>query len=145
MTSLSFDGEPNRQDKECAECGRSYRLVKTFIRRDGDAYGIAFTALHQHGGINEAWIDVVLGTFGENATDDHITFGCRVGPVEGQTEPAASLVTGGIPYGDQPIWGKKLTREQALVHPRLPECWDMVDYLLGNDRELHSHVYVKDH
>ena len=40
---------------------------------------------------------------------------------------------------------KKLAREQALVHPRLPECWDGVDYLLVNDRELHSHVYVKDH
>jgi hypothetical protein len=140
---LTFDGEPGRQDEVCAQCGRSYRLIKTFIRRDGDAYAIAYTALHRHSAVPEAWIDVILGTFGENTTDDHITFGCRVGPIEGQTEPAASLVTGAIPYGDQAIWGQKLTCEQALAHPRLHDYWDVVDYLLLNDPEIHAHVYRK--
>ncbi len=138
---LTFDGEPARQDKECAQCGRSYRLIKTFIRLGGDTHAVAYTALHCHSAVPEAWIDVILGTFGENTTDDHITFGCRVGPIEGQTEPAASLVAGAIPYGDQAIWGQKLTREKALRHPRLKDYWEVVDYLLVNDPEIHAHVY----
>lgn len=142
-SSLTFDGEPNRQDQACAECGRNYRLIKAFIRRDGDAYAIAFTALHEHGSTREAWIDVIFGTFGENTADDHVTFGCRVGPIEGRTEPAASLVTGATPYGDAPIWGQKLTREQALEHPRLHECWEVVEYMLVSDPEIRSHVYGK--
>lgn len=141
MPGLALDGDVSRQDKACAECGRTYRLIKAFITRHGSAYAIAFVALHRHRSIREAWIDVIFGTFGENATHGHITFGCRVGPVEGQAEPAASLVTGAIPYGDQVIWGGKLTRDQALVHPRLPEFWEIVDYLLVNDDEIHSHVY----
>jgi hypothetical protein len=138
---LEFDGEPDRQDKACAECGRSYRLIKAFITLDGRAYAVAFTALHRHNSTREAWIDVIFGTFGEDKTDDHITFGCRVWPIQGQAEPGASLVSGAIPYGAQPIWGQKLTREEAGVHPRLQEYWNVVDYLLLNDREIHSHVY----
>ena len=140
---LTFDGEPARQDEECPQCGRTYRLIKTLIRRDGDVYAIAYTALHDHSAVHEAWIDVILGTFGENTTADHITFGCRVGPIEGQTEPAASLVTGAIPYGDQAIWGQKLTREQALRHQRLQDYWEVVDNLLLNDTEIHTHIYGK--
>jgi hypothetical protein len=140
---FTFDGEPIRQDEECAECGRSYRLIKTFILLDSHAYAIAYTALHRHSTIHEAWIDVILGHFGENTSDDHITFGCRVGPIEGQNEPAASLVTAAIPYGASSIWGQKLTREQAIQHPRLKEFWEVVDHLLLSDPEIHAHVYRK--
>lgn len=141
---LVLDGEPNRQDLACAECGRNYRLIKAFIRRDGDAYAIAFTALHKHAADDEAWIDVILGTFAENTTDDHLTFGCRVGRIDGQIQPAATLVAGAIAYGDEPLWGQKLTREQALVHPRLHEYWEVVDFVLVGDPEIHSHVYGRE-
>jgi hypothetical protein len=139
--ALTFDGELVRQDKACSDCGRTYRLIRAFILRDGDAYAAAFIALHEHGHINEAWIDVILGTWGDDTINDHVTFGSRVGPVEGQSEPAASLVDGAIPYENRPIWGLKLTREQALGHSRLPEYWDVVDYLLLKDAEIHAHVY----
>jgi len=138
---LGFDEEPNRQDQECAQCGQAYRLIKSFVTRGGDAHAIAFTALHRHGSQSEAWIDVILGTFGEDNSDDHITFGCRVGPVIGQTEPAATLVTAAIPYSDRPIWGRKLSREEALVHPRLADYWKVVDFLLVSEPETRAHVY----
>lgn len=140
---LAFDGDLDRRDKACAECGRTYRLIEAFVLRDNDAYAVGFVALHRHLGASEAWIDVILGTFGEDRTDDHVTFGSRIGPIEGQPEPSASLVAGAIPYGDEPIWGQKLTREQALHHPRLQEYWEVVDYLLLNDPEIHVHVYGK--
>jgi hypothetical protein len=31
--------------------------------------------------VHEAWIDAILGSWGDNQFDDHVTFGCRVGPV----------------------------------------------------------------
>jgi len=138
---VALDGEPVRQDRACPECGRNYRLIKALIRRDGDAYAIAFIALHRHSGAPEAWIDVILGTFGMSSVDDHVTFGCRVGPIDAQKEPTASLVAAAVPYGSDLIWGQKLSREQALGHPRLAEYWAVVDYLLLNDSEIHSHVY----
>ena len=57
---------------------------------DGSA-GVAvyFASCYRHDGVHEAWIDVVLGTWGAEDFSDHLTFGCRVGPVSGAAGPAA--------------------------------------------------------
>lgn len=142
---LAFDEPPTIQEQDCAGCGRHFPPIKAFVLRDDEASAVAFTALHVHEGEWEAWIDVILGTFGENEneneTDDHVTFGCRVGPVESSDEPAASLVLAAQPYGDQSMWGQKLSREQALAHSRLREFWEVVDYVLLADPVVHHHVY----
>lgn len=70
-----------------------------------------------------------------------MTFGVRVGPVEGQDDPAATMVQGAIPYGDRPIFGRKLTREEGLAHERIADCWDVVDCVLSDDPTVNHHVY----
>ncbi|WP_237700651.1 hypothetical protein [Janibacter sp. HTCC2649] len=102
-------------------------------------YCVAKTALHDHDG-QEAWIDVVFGTF-EDGVDDHISFGCRVGPVEASPEPAATAVNAAQTYGDSAFWGQKLTREEALAHPRISEFWSVVDFLLVNEPLIEHHVH----
>ena len=115
--------------------------MRAFLANGGDAYAVAFAALHTHGGMREAWIDTILGTWGEDSASDHVTFGCRVGPVEGQDDPAATAVDAALPYSDKPIWGTKLSRAAALDHPRLAEFWEVVDFLLVADPVIHHHVY----
>jgi hypothetical protein len=61
--------------------------------------------------------------------------------VANSDEPAATLVQAAEPYGSSPIWGQKLTRQGALVHPRLQEFWEIVDYVLVADSVVHHHVY----
>lgn len=139
--TLRFDEPPTIQEQDCAGCGRHYPLVKAFVAKGEAAYAVAFAALHTHGDERAAWIDVIVGTFGEDRSDDHLTFGCRVGPVTGQDSPAATLVAAAVPYSDAPIWGRKLTREQALAHPRLADFWEIVDFVLMADEVVHSHVY----
>ncbi len=138
---LAFDEPPTIQERDCAGCGRHYPLIKGFIARDGDAAAITFSALHTHDGAREAWIDAILGTFGDDKASDHVTFGCRVGLVANSDEPAATLTPAAQPYGSAPIWGQKLSREDALGHPRLPEFWEVVDFVLVADSVVHHHVY----
>ena len=97
-------------------------------------------ARHDHGS-PEAWVDVILGTFDAQDFTDHVSFGCRVGPVAGQAETAASLVAAATPYGPSPMFGQKLSRDSALVHPWLPAFWNIVDFLLIEDPDVHRHVY----
>lgn len=139
--SLAFDEPPTIQEEDCSQCGRHYPLVKSFITRDGVAYAVSFCALHVHDDVHEAWIDVILGTFADDLADDHVTFGCRVGPVAGQSEPAASVVHAAQPYGQAPIWGNKLNRDEALAHARLSDFWAVVDFVLLADQVVHHHVY----
>ena len=39
------------------------------------------------------------------------------------------------------MFGRKLTRDEALAHPRLQEFWDCVDWLMLADPLLHENVY----
>lgn len=136
---LSFDEGRTIQASSCDACGTDHKIVKQFVLDNGNAHAVLFVALHGHGA-NEAWIDAIFGSFdGEYA--DHLTFGCRVGPVDGQAEPAATLVEAAIPYSDAPIFGEKLSRDQALTHPWLSAFWRVVDFVLVHDQDVHSHVY----
>ena len=140
LPTLTFDTERSVEPKECAACGRGYVLAKGFIYADDEPHAVYFAALHNHG-VPEAWIDVILGTFGSADYSDHVTFGCRVGPIEGQTEPAASAVPAAGPYGAAPIFGRKLSRDEALAHPSLPTFWTVVDFVLVKDPDVRRHVY----
>jgi hypothetical protein len=138
--TLSFDSERAAELKSCTACGRGYTLIKSFILDDNDAHAVLFAALHDHGE-REAWIDVILGSVGSEDFSDHVTFGCRVGPVGGQAEPAATAVAAAAHYGDTPLFGRKLTRDEALAHPLLSNFWRVVDFALINDPDIHFHVY----
>jgi hypothetical protein len=83
---------------------------------------------------------VILGTWDEGGFADHVTFGCRVGPVAGSPMPAATLVNGGAVASDSPIYGRKLTREDGLAHPWLPAFWAIVDTILERDQLVHRHA-----
>lgn len=137
--ALAFDGETDVREEHCPSCAERFLLVTTFLVRDGAAYAVAKTALHDHDE-REAWIDLVLGTWDEE-TDDHVTFGCRVGTVSGSPDPAATAVDAARPYGDSAFWGSKLSRAGALGHQRLAEFWDAVDFLLVHEPTINHHVY----
>lgn len=143
--TLRRDGDSSIDRTTCHDCGSEYLLVKTFVLDDDGPYAIAFTALHHHQAL-EAWMDVVFGSFeGEAAEDDRTTFGCRVGPVEGSPEPAATAVQAAVPYDDGPTFGSKLSRDEALAHPRLPDFWRVVDFLLEDEPAINHHVHGHAH
>jgi hypothetical protein len=97
---LSFDEGRTIQASSCDACGTDHKIVKQFVLDDGNAHAVLFVALHGHG-VNEAWIDAIFGSFDDDYAD-HLTFGCRVGPMDGQADPAATLVEAAIPYSAAP-------------------------------------------
>lgn len=117
-------------------------MVDYFIMKDGWAHAIAKSNLHHHDGEPETWIDVIFGSFSEEASkDSRLTFGCRLGQFGEAGTPAASLVDAAAPYGDSPVWGHKLSREEALTHELLPELWDLIDWLMLEEPIIHHHMY----
>lgn len=138
--ALSFDGEPLVRRSRCDDCGGEHERVNGFVLRDEDPYAVYFATWYPHH--QEAYIDVVLGSFSEDAPgDDRVTFGCRIGHVASQRDPAASLVQAGTTLSDTSEWGTRLDRPTALEHPRLEDFWNVVDWLVENDPTLHEHVF----
>ena len=124
----------------CPNCGSITRIIE-YLESDGKTFGVYFAELHKHGGRPEVFIDVILGTWGmpDQTPNDHVTFACRVGDVEGQESPGATLVQ---PRGENhPILGVPLSRDDALAHPLLGTFWAVVDFILVNDDKVRLHLY----
>lgn len=138
--TYAFDADRTVEEQSCPVCARPYLLVKGFVYKDKRAHAVYFASCHQHDAY-EVWIDVVLGTFNNEDWSDHVTFGCRVGRVGVQEDPGASLVTAAQPFGDSRLFGKKLTRDEALAHPLVSEFWRVVDFILLEDPLVVAHVY----
>jgi hypothetical protein len=68
--------------------------------------------------------------------------GCRAGEVVDHPGPAATLVQACLDGSAGPVHGAVLSREQGLAHPRLPEFWEVVDFVLTRDPLVRAHVYA---
>lgn len=138
--TLAIEPDAEVVEHACTTCGEPFQRVTGFIHNDGDAYAVYYASCYHHVG-HEAYIDIIFSKTWDDGVDDRETFGCRVGPVAGQSDPACSLVTGGSAFRDSALFGRKLTRDQALAHPRLSDFWAVVDHVLVNDCVVRDHVY----
>ena len=125
----------------CSCCGIEAERTWANVQRGDATAAVYFASCYHHQGIHEAYIDAILGTWGRGDFTDHLTFGCRVGPVTGSPGPAATLVNGGAAAPDSPIYGRKLNREDGLAHPRLADFWEIADMILERDELVNRHIY----
>lgn len=124
-------------------CHGPYRLVQGQLTWAGEPHAVYFAGCHEHDGVRDVLIDVILG-WASDYDVDRVTFGCRVGPVPGEDGPVATLTTAAAEYGSDPEWGRKLTQSDAMSDSRLPGFWAAVDYILIHDPTVRPHVYDVD-
>jgi hypothetical protein len=142
MTLVMNLDERQLREYECSCCNTPIERTWNTVYWDRDAYAVYFANCYHHKDQpHEVWIDVILGTWGKGGFDDHVTFGCRVGSVADGPEPAATLVQACSDGSGGEIHGARLSREEGLAHPRLPEFWQVVDFVLDNDPGVSAHLY----
>jgi hypothetical protein len=129
-------GERTVRRQTCESCGRRYDHVTGFVYDDRDAHSIYYAACHGHPE-PDAWIDVVLGTWGEDDdAGDHVTFSCQLRG-EGATAVDAPVAV----EGNADLFGRKLARDEALAHALVSTFWEVVDLLAVEDASVVAHVY----
>ncbi len=134
--------EQQEREFTCQCCNAAVQRVWNWVSHDGAPHAVYFANCYHHAGQpHEAWIDVILGTWGNDSVADHVTFGCRVGPAGNSPEPAATLVQACLDGSGERIHGTVLSCEQALSHPWLPAFWEIVDFVLANDPTVSAHLY----
>jgi hypothetical protein len=116
----------------CDDCQEHYARVTGYVS-EGDASLAAYYAVchgHPH---HEVAVDLVLGTWGENAPDDHETFSCFIRP-EGvmAVDPfvTLSLDPMNMPADRAALFGRPVPRAEALQHVRIADVWRITDALV---------------
>jgi len=127
---------------ECACCHRPYQRVWAFVHRDDHLVAVYYATNYHHIGKGpESYIDVILGTWGKDTVADHVTFGCRVGPVGDNPEPDANYWAPCVGNTPGRMHGQLLSVEQAKRHRRLAEFWNVIDVVLSKDPSVYGHLY----
>jgi hypothetical protein len=146
MVGFMID-EDSRQNRHvtCACCQAEVERTWAHIRSEDAGTAVYYASCYHHHAGHEAFIDVILGTWGSGNFTDHITFGCRVGPVTNSPAPAATLINAAAVAPDSVIFGRKLSRDEGLQHPRLAEFWTIIDTILEHDELVHRHLYGGQH
>lgn len=139
-SALAIEANPTVTEHACDHCSQPFQRVHGYVYRNGDAHAVYIASCYHHDG-HEVFVDAVFSPTWKDEADDHITFGCRVGPVAGQPDPGASLTSAATAFSDRPLFGRKLTREDALDHPLLGDFWALVDHVLVHDPVVRNHVY----
>jgi hypothetical protein len=142
MTLTMDPGERQVTEYECPCCNAPIQRTWNYIYRDGKAFAVYFANSYHHlDQPHETWIDAIFGTWNEDRFDDHVTFGCRVVFLDDRSGPAAGLVQACLDGSGGPVHGVRLSREEALAHPWLPDFWQVVDFVLAEDPLVHAHLY----
>ncbi|WP_018801936.1 hypothetical protein [Salinispora arenicola] len=55
--------------------------------------------------------------------------------------PAATAVDAASAAPDGPLFGQKLSCEQALAHPRINDFWQVMDFIVETEPLVHEHLY----
>lgn len=133
--ALGIDDRTVR-DKACDSCGEAFHHVTGFIKDSDGPYAVYFAACHGHPD-KEAQIDVVLGSWGyDPPIQDHLTFSCRLRP-EGASLADAPLASS----SDSAMLGVRLSRQDALDHPRVSDFWEVIDLLAECDESINLSVH----
>ena len=138
--ALVIEADPTVTEHSCGHCSQPFQRVKGFIYRAGNAHAVYIASCYHHDG-HEVFIDAVFSPTWDDDLDDHITFGCRVGPIAGRPDPAASLTDGAAAFTGASFFGQKLSRTEALASPLLADFWALVDHVLVHDPVVRDHVY----
>jgi hypothetical protein len=139
-SQLSYDeGYPTVESRPCDCCAGTDTQTIGIVLRDGEPFAAYWMVWYPEN--NEAWLDAAIGSWEEPDYADHVTFGCRIGAVDGQVEPACSLVDAATIRPGGPIMGTKLSEQAARRHPWLSTFWTLTDWIMLNDPVAHEHLF----
>ncbi len=136
---LSIDKNPTSRYKKCQSCKSKYLSITDLILKDDSAYAVAYIDCHRHNKTPELFFTIILGTWGEGKNEDHVTFSCRYGETLKDGDFACTLINVSDAY-NKPLFGKRLTRDEATSHEKTSAFWDIVDYLLEHDPRIHDYL-----
>ena len=142
MFSLELGSEVAKLECEC--CGKSFKSVNGFIKKDDWAYSAYFATLQTGHDEIAVGLSVSIGKWWDDsraAVRQREWVYMRVWPSETGSgfevrleEPDSSR------HANSKILGEKLTPEKARKHPRLDDFFAVSDFIIDNDPAVLSYL-----
>lgn len=120
----------------CDCCGGSTTRLTRFVSQDGDAFGVYYAAFSSSHPENRLIGIVSLGEWWEDEVpESRVAFAFEMWQ-DADTYNVGIIDATSSPWADARIIGRKLTREEALLHPWLKDVFHITDHMPEDDTEI---------
>jgi hypothetical protein len=135
MIEIEF---PKPQTSICECCGGATTRLTRFVHEDGDAFAIyyaAFSDEHQESGVTGI---ISLGDWDEDSIpESRVAFAFRLWEGE-ETFNVTIFDASESQWSDAKVLGRKLSREEALAHPRITDVYHITDHMTEEDPDIQA-------
>ncbi|MEP6669880.1 MAG: hypothetical protein ABJF10_12050 [Chthoniobacter sp.] len=139
MISIEFE-PPTTDAKPCECCGGLTTRLTRFVYRDDDAYAVYYALFTDHPPHSHISVLVSIGEWADDAPPSgrrafHLRIGTDADNFNVTVRDAAES-----PWGEVPLFGRTLNRDEALAHPRLKEVFHISDHIVTQDTPIVGHL-----
>lgn len=137
-SDLSLEAGPQEAGTVCDCCGTRSTTVHGFVSRSGDAFAVYYAGWsdrHPERGVTMA---IATGEWAEDSgPQDRTSIGLEARPTA--TEIHFTVVgPEQSPWGETPLFGKMLSRENAVVHPVLRSTLEVAELVVRDDSRVRT-------
>lgn len=141
MLQLQIHEGDSSEQGDCPDCGGKTRTIWGYVYRDEEAYCAyyaAWTAGHVERGI-QLLLSIGLWGDGTNGTMRRsVGLECNVNA----GQPGCAVVdANNLPWANEDLLGKPLSREEVLTDPIKDEAFAIVDRILADDARVRDFLY----
>jgi len=137
MLSIEFE-EPSRSECEC--CGGITTRLTRFVYQDNDAFAVYYASFSDKHTQAIVKMLVSLGAWGGGSSPaERCAFALDVRANDSEYQVMVTDAEAS-PWRDARVVGRVLDREEALVHPWLPEVFHITDHAVLEDLPLKAYL-----
>jgi hypothetical protein len=134
MFDLEFD-DPNYGICDC--CGNKTISLTRYVSRDGEARAVYFAAFTEGHPERRVQVSASLGIWGENADPaTRVTFVFEIWSDDQKINVGIIDGKHSLWFQESGIFGRFLSRGEALVHPWIDEVFSISDAIVDKDRPI---------
>ncbi len=130
MIEIEF-GEPETSKCDC--CGGKNTRLTRFVTQDGDAFAIYYAVFSEEHPENGVIGVISIGEWWEGSgPESRSAFAFRIW--EGEENYNVTIADANeSQWSDVDLIGRKLNREEALVHPLIDDVFHITDHMIDED------------
>lgn len=138
MSTLQIELGESGEAAPCECCGASSRTAHGFVYRDGDAYAVYYAGWSDGHPGRRVSLAIAVGEWAEGTSPaDRVSIGIRATRTPSSVDFMV-LNSMESPWGDTPLLGKMLEREQALAHPALKGVVHVAEHIVRDDPRVRN-------
>jgi hypothetical protein len=128
--------------KTCECCGGATTTLTRYVTIDDRAQAVYFASFSDNHPEQVVSVLLSLGPWWEGAgPEGRVSFGLKIWQTK-ERYNVGVVDADGVGWPNSKLMGRRLTRDEALSHPRINEAFHISDHIVAEDPEIRAYLSI---